>query len=155
MLSFFQKLLKYFLSVIFDQYYTQPWKHHFLCLTKIQIIFCLLWIKLRCSHKNKTKGGEGGRQPDLVPSAQILWLPAFTPRMGHCWLWIQYCLPSTGSLEMLEQQVCRACLGGPYPPPSTVCFTHWHHALEVQSQVHFQGPALDPVVTTVTKLLRG
>ena len=114
MLSFFQKLLKHFLSVIFDQYYTQPWKHHFLCLTKVQIIFCLLWIKLRCANKNKPKGG-GGRQPDLVPSAQTLWLPAFTPRMGHCWLWIHTVCPA---------QDLRKCSNSRCAGPALAAHTH-------------------------------
>ena len=83
-------------------------------MPKIQIIFCLLWIKLRCAHKNKPKGG-GGRQPDLVPSAQTLWLPAFTPRMGHCWLWIHTVCPA---------QDLRKCSNSRCAGPALAAHTH-------------------------------
>lgn len=74
---------------------------------------------------------------------QVLWLLTFLG-MRHCWLLNSF-LPSTGSWRMLECQVCCACLGSPYSPLPTVCFTHWHHMLRVQVKCVFQGPAPRPI----------
>lgn len=75
MLSFFQKLLKY-LSVLFDQYYTQPWKHHFLCLrSRLFSACCELNKDVHIKTKSKVVGADKQgwcvfKSSDFLPSHQ-------------------------------------------------------------------------------------
>lgn len=130
----------------FDKHYIQPLKRGCSGLNRTKLIFCKhALIKTKCGADGCWAKRPRAQVSSLLTSHQGQ--DTESPKT--------YCLPCTGFLEMVpECGVGCARPGSLYPPLPIVCFTRLQYLLGVQSQVHLQGLALDPVLITVTKLLR-